>query len=56
MFDGGDSGGPVFLASTAFGIGNCRQEYHHEPLLQDEIFMATDYVEFGLGITVLTAP
>ena len=57
MFDAGDSGGPVFLGLSAYGIGNCRITYDAgPPKLQDEIFMATDYVEFGLGITILTAP
>lgn len=57
MFDAGDSGGPVFLNNTAYGIGNCRVTYQEgPPKLQDEIFMAENYIEYGLNITVMTAP
>ncbi len=54
MISGNDSGGPVFILNTAYGINNCGVSYATG--LDDAISMATDYVEFGLDITVLTAP
>jgi hypothetical protein len=56
MFDHGDSGGPVFLNSAAYGIGNCLLTYQTSPRRSDEIYTAEDNVEIGLNITVMTAP
>ena len=56
MADLGDSGGPVFFANVAYGIVNCKAQYQSSPPLADLIFMTSDAIEFGLGITIMTAP
>jgi hypothetical protein len=45
----GDSGGPVFLVNSAYGIMSC--------ILSDGyqlVYVAVDFVESGIGVTVLT--
>ena len=56
----GDSGGPVFTGSTALGIMHaCMSvdlECNNPALADDLLYVAIDYVETGLGVTVLTVP
>jgi len=49
----GDSGGPVFKESSAYGIISC---VNSGASGRDLIYVAVDYVESGLGVTVLTTP
>ncbi len=57
MTDAGDSGEPVFLSNTAYGMTVCRATYQvGPPKLQDLIFMGENNLEIGLNITVMTAP
>jgi hypothetical protein len=49
----GDSGGPWYSGNTAFGITS------GETCLigcNDAIYVATNYIESGLGVTILTGP
>lgn len=56
----GDSGGPVFTGGTALGImHSCLSDDDlcDNPALDDELaYIAIDFVESGLGVTVLTVP
>lgn len=45
----GDSGGPVFVDNAAYGQISCDAGL-------DFVYVATDYVESGLNVTILTAP
>jgi hypothetical protein len=47
----GDSGGPWFLVSTAYGTMSGQIEPGN-----DAIYMAVNYVESGLGVSVMTSP
>lgn len=49
LSEGGDSGGPWFLNSIAFGTTSCQQGF-------DAIYVAIDVVESGLGATLLITP
>lgn len=49
LAEGGDSGGPYFINGTALGTTTCQQGY-------DGIYVATNYIESGLGATILTSP
>ncbi len=46
---GGDSGGPVFLGNSAYGTISCADA-------SVVIYSAIDFVEGGVGVTVLTSP
>lgn len=46
---GGDSGGPVFLSESAYGTIACGNS-------TTVIYGAIDWLESGLGVTILTAP
>jgi hypothetical protein len=48
LVNGGDSGAPVFKNNTAYGI--VHGEYDYVQL----IFVASNYVESGIGVTILT--
>jgi len=47
----GDSGGPWFLSNTAYGTMSGQIEPG-----DDAIYMAVNYVESGLGVSVMTSP
>lgn len=49
---GGDSGGPVFVSSSAYGMISCEGGTGS----RDLIYVAVDYIESGLGVTILTSP
>jgi hypothetical protein len=52
---GGDSGGPVFLSYSAYGIVS-GEAYTLDGLCNcDLIYVAPEYVESGLGVTILTS-
>jgi streptogrisin C len=46
---GGDSGGPVFYGESAYGTISCGDA-------STLIYSAVDFVESGVGVTVLTSP
>jgi hypothetical protein len=46
---GGDSGGPVFSGESAYGTISCGDA-------STLIYSAVDFVESGIGVTVLTSP
>ncbi len=48
----GDSGGPVFLQNTAYGTISCWAGSGG----LDMTYVASDYVESGLNVTILTLP
>jgi hypothetical protein len=48
---GGDSGGPWFTNGVALGTMSCRIPYS---LYSDAIYVAENYVESGLGVTIKT--
>jgi len=52
LSSGGDSGGPWFLSNTAYGT------HHGAPTADpnDAVYMAVNYVESGLGVSVMTSP
>ena len=52
LVSSGDSGGPWFKDNSAHGIASCEAGASS----RDAIYVAVDYVESGLGVTVLTAP
>jgi hypothetical protein len=56
----GDSGGPVFTGGTALGIMHAcislDPECDDPNRVDDLVYVAIDYVESGLGVTVLTTP
>lgn len=52
MMEPGDSGGPVFKGNSAYGVANC--EYGTDE--NQALYVAVDYVESGLSVTVLTTP
>ena len=56
----GDSGGPVYTASSALGIAHsCLSDdvQCDDPNLDDDLtYVAFDYIESGLGVSILTAP
>jgi hypothetical protein len=45
----GDSGGPVFLSESAYGTISCVNS-------TTVIYGAVDWLEGGLGVTILTTP
>ena len=45
----GDSGGPFVVGNTALGGMSCQLDF-------DAIYVAVDYIESGLGATILTSP
>ena len=47
LSEGGDSGGPWFSSTTALGTMSCQQGF-------DAIYVATNYIEGGLGATIAT--
>lgn len=47
LAESGDSGGPWFTGTTALGTLTCQQGF-------DAIYVATNYVEVGLGATIAT--
>jgi hypothetical protein len=47
--EGGDSGAPWYSGHAAWGMHDCGAG-------NDAIYMAEDYIEYGLNITVMTAP
>lgn len=49
LSEGGDSGGPWFINNAALGTMSCQQGF-------DAIYVAANYVESGLGATILTSP
>lgn len=49
LSEGGDSGGPWFSGTNAYGL-------HHGGAGNDSIYMAVNYLESGLSLTVLTGP
>jgi hypothetical protein len=51
LVEPGDSGGPWFLLNTAYGTTSG----HIEPG-NDAIYMAVNYIESGLGVSVMTSP
>lgn len=53
LSSGGDSGGPVFYNSSAYGVITGSAGF---VVLDDVLFIASNYVESGLGVTILTAP
>lgn len=54
LVDGGDSGSPTFRSNSAYGLISCMADSGSG--YKDAIYIAVDYVESGLGVTVLTAP
>lgn len=52
LAEGGDSGGPVFKSSSAYGTISCQAGAG----LKDLLYVAVDYIESGLGVTILTTP
>ena len=52
LSSGGDSGGPWFLSNTAYGthVGSPGDDPN------DAVYMAVNYVESGLGVSVMTSP
>ena len=52
LSSGGDSGGPWFLCNTAYGthVGSPGDDPN------DAVYMAVNYVESGLGVSVMTSP
>ena len=53
MCSGGDSGGPVFIGNTAYGtITGCAGSNNHD----DVMYIASNYIESGLGVTIRTSP
>lgn len=54
LVDPGDSGGPTFRSNSAYGQISCMADSGSG--YKDAIYIAVDYVESGLGVTVLTAP
>lgn len=52
MVNPGDSGGPVFINNSAYGIVS--GEYGFPWCMCDLIYTALDYVESGVSVTVLT--
>lgn len=47
LAESGDSGGPWFINNTALGTLTCQQGF-------DAIYVATNYIESGLGATIAT--
>jgi hypothetical protein len=54
--DAGDSGGPVFLVSDAWGVVSGFLYRGGNPVTQDLIYEAEDKVEIALNVTVRTDP
>ena len=52
LVQGGDSGGPVFVDNSAYGVISCEAPAGGIHM----IYAAVENVELGLGVTVLTAP
>lgn len=52
LVDSGDSGSPTFRSNSAYGLISCMAGTGYV----DGIYIAVDYVESGLGVTVLTSP
>lgn len=52
LVDSGDSGSPTFRDNSAYGLMSCMAGTGYV----DGIYIAVDYVESGLGVTVLTSP
>jgi len=52
LASGGDSGGPVYPGGTALGIV---EGWAGDGIIDDLLYTAVNYVESGLGVTVLTS-
>lgn len=46
----GDSGGPVFVSNSSYGTTACIS------FAGDLVYVAVDFIEGGLGVTILTTP
>lgn len=54
LASGGDSGGPVYYGSAAWGlISGCAYNFLD---CFDVLFIASNYVESGLGVAIMTSP
>jgi hypothetical protein len=49
LANGGDSGGPWYISETALGITSCQQGI-------DAHYTAENYVESGLGVSIMASP
>jgi hypothetical protein len=59
LIDGGDSGGPWFISEVALGLTSCEVDPDGlgGPLgFIDGSYTAVNYVESGLGVTIMTTP
>ncbi|MGP8323804.1 MAG: S1 family peptidase [Methanosarcinaceae archaeon] len=55
LSDSGDSGGPWFLTGDAYGTMTHKITPGTNGVGTDAVYMAVDYVESGLGVTVMTS-
>jgi hypothetical protein len=55
LMDGGDSGMPWFLGETALGVASCIASVSGHGWI-DSIYMAANYVESGLNVTIKRTP
>jgi hypothetical protein len=51
---GGDSGGPWYASNTALGIHSGETCFLFS--CNDAVYVATNYIESQLGVTIMTAP
>jgi len=55
LADSGDSGGPWFDGNTAYGTMRAKITPGTNGVGTDAVYMAVNYVESGLGVTVMTS-
>ncbi len=55
LADDGDSGGPGFFVNTAYGTMTSKITPGTNGVGTDVVYMAVNYVESGLGVTVMTS-
>lgn len=56
LTDSGDSGGPWFNSNTAYGTTKAKITPGTNGVGTDAVYMAVDYLESGLGVSVMTSP
>lgn len=56
LADSGDSGGPWFINNDAYGTMKAKITPGTNGIGTDAVYMAVDYVESGLGVSVMTSP